>query len=54
MQIVQISRNLEFLQVEKCALFLEISHLRSKNFSVVYIILSFAHIEGFIYFSLDR
>ena len=48
---VQISRNLRFLQVEKYAIFWEISHLHLRNVSTVCIILSSAHIKSFIYFS---
>ena len=41
------------MQVEKYAIFWEISHLHLRNFSIVYIILSSTHIKRFIYFSLS-
>ena len=41
------------MQVEKCAIFWEISHLHWRNFSIVCIILSSAHTKSFIYFSLS-
>ena len=41
------------LQVEKCDIFWEISHIHWGNFSIVCIILSSAHIKSFIYFSLS-
>ena len=41
------------MQVEKYAIFLEISHLHLRNFGIVCITLSSAHVKGFIYFSLS-
>ena len=42
---VHICRNLGFLQVEKCAIFWARTHLHLRNFSIVCIILSSAHIN---------
>ena len=47
---VQISRNAGLLQVEKCVIFWEISHLQLRKFSIVCIMLSSAHIKSFILF----
>ena len=41
------------MQVEKCAIFWEISYPHLRNFSTVCIILSSVHIKCFIYFSLS-
>ena len=41
------------MQVEKFAIFWEISHLHLRNFSIVCIILSSAHIISVIYFSVS-
>ena len=49
---VPISRNLGFLQVKKCHIFWEISHQHQRNFSIVCIMLFFAHIKSFILFFL--
>ena len=43
----------DFWKLKKCPIFWKISHQHQKNFSIVCIMLSSAHIKSFIYFSLS-